>query len=400
MEDAEPGTTIFHLNVSDIDTDDILTFSIVNEQEASAFAVKENTGEVYLASALDYERVQQHSVEVQVSDSNNEHRARTILTVIVEDANDNPPRFLNLPNEIVVEEGRQTFDYDQLISRQPSRLKRDTKKQKEHNKKRTSTSTKSPEDSSDGFSSQQPYTSRVIYKVEAIDPDLGRPLKLPIRYTLTSSNPLYTQFFEIHPLNGTIHLKKELDRDPPNGFDEWLLTIIAADEDGREDMGSKKNASWLKIIVKDINDLARKIRNLSFYSLKKFFVLAMFIDVDPIGHIPEDARAGTRVEGLRIKATDYDKLSENTTRYALTLNTKSIDGSDVFRIDEMTADIYLNVDNYLDREKTPYHNLSIIARDSGDQSGNLQSKELKIMIIIDDVNDMPVGICFSFEDFS
>jgi hypothetical protein len=63
MKDAEPGTTIFHLNVSDIDTDDILTFSIVNEQEASAFAVKENTGEVYLASALDYERVQQHSVE-------------------------------------------------------------------------------------------------------------------------------------------------------------------------------------------------------------------------------------------------------------------------------------------------------------------------------------------------
>lgn len=377
LEDAEPGTTIFHLNVSDVDTDDILTFSIVNEQEASAFAVKENTGEVYLASGLDYERVQQHSVEVQVSDSNNEHRARTILTVIVEDANDNPPRFLNLPKEIVVEEGRQTFDYDQLIIRQPSRMKRDMKKSKEHQRKRTSTTTNSPDEfdeiySSSSSSSSQPFTSRIIYKVEAIDPDLGRPLKLPIRYTLTSSNPLYSQFFEIHPLNGTIHLKQELDRDPPHGFDEWLLTIIAADEDGREDMGSKKNASWLKIIVKDINDLP-----------------PMFIDVHPIGHIPEDARAGTRVEGLRIKATDYDKLSENTTRYALTLNTKSIDGSDVFRIDEYTADIYLNVDYYLDREKTPHHNLSVIARDSGDQSGNLQSKELKITIIIDDVNDMP-----------
>jgi hypothetical protein len=265
MEDAEPGTTIFHLNVSDIDTDDILTFSIVNEQEASAFAVKENTGEVYLASALDYERVQQHSVELQVSDSNNEHRARTILTVIVEDANDNPPRFLNLPKEIIVEEGRQTFDYDQLIFRQSgsydSRFKRDaqtSRKLKEVNKKRPSTSIRIPDENSDSISLQQPYTSRVIYRVEAVDPDFGRPLKLPIRYTLTSSNPLYTQFFEIHPLNATIHLKKELDRDPPNGFDEWLLTIIAADEDGREDMGSKKNASWLKIIVKDINDLARK----------------------------------------------------------------------------------------------------------------------------------------------
>ena len=266
MEDAEPGTTIFHLNVSDIDTDDILTFSIVNEQEASAFAVKENTGEVYLASALDYERVQQHSVELQVSDSNNEHRARTILTVIVEDANDNPPRFLNLPKEITVEEGRQNFDYEQMIFRQPSsyetRNKRDAqsnRKLKENNsKKRPSTSVRLPEETSDGSSSQQPFTSRIIYRVEAIDPDFGRPLKLPIRYTLTSSNPLFTQFFEIHPLNGTIHLKKELDRDPPNGFDEWLLTIIAADEDGREEMGSKKNASWLKIIVKDINDLARK----------------------------------------------------------------------------------------------------------------------------------------------
>jgi hypothetical protein len=287
MEDAEPGTTIFHLNVSDIDTDDILTFSIVNEQEASAFAVKENTGEVYLASALDYERVQQHSVEVQVSDSNDEHRARTILTVIVEDANDNPPRFLNLPKEIVVEEGRQTFDYDQLIIRQPMRMKRDTKKQKDYNKKRISTSTKSSDDFDDGFSPSssflQPFTSRIIYKVEAIDPDFGRPLKLPIRYTLTSSNPLYTQFFEIHPLNGTIHLKKELDRDPPNGFDEWLLTIIAADEDGREDMGSKKNASWLKIIVKDINDLARKISRILNFVLHFSFVqrcLSMLIQLD------------------------------------------------------------------------------------------------------------------------
>ena len=266
MEDAEPGTTIFHLNVSDIDTDDILTFSIVNEQEASAFAVKENTGEVYLASALDYERVQQHSVELQVSDSNNEHRARTILTVIVEDANDNPPRFLNLPKEIVVEEGRQNFDYDQMIFRQPSayetRNKRDAQNNRKlkdgnNNKKRPSTSVNVPDEIADSSPSQQPYASRIIYRVEAIDPDFGRPLKLPIRYTLTSSNPLFTQFFEIHPLNGTIHLKKELDRDPPNGFDEWLLTIIAADEDGREDKGSKKNASWLKIIVKDINDLAR-----------------------------------------------------------------------------------------------------------------------------------------------
>ena len=165
MEDAEPGTTIFHLNVSDIDTDDILTFSIVNEQEASAFAVKENTGEVYLASALDYERVQQHSVEVQVSDSNNEHRARTILTVIVEDANDNPPRFLNLPKEIIVEEGRQTFDYDQLVLRQSSRLKRDiqmNKKQKEYNKKRISTSTKSPEDFYDETLSSLPSSSAAI----------------------------------------------------------------------------------------------------------------------------------------------------------------------------------------------------------------------------------------------
>jgi hypothetical protein len=76
-------------------------------------------------------------------------------------------------------------------------------------------------------------------------------------------------------LNGTIHLKKELDRDPPNGFDEWLLTIIAADEDGREDMGSKKNASWLKIIVKDINDLARKIPLYSI-SISKSFVVSFF----------------------------------------------------------------------------------------------------------------------------
>ncbi|CAF0986984.1 unnamed protein product, partial [Didymodactylos carnosus] len=117
-EDAEPGTTIFQLNVSDVDTDDILTFNIVNVQEASAFAVKENTGEVYLASGLDYERVQQHRVIIQVSDSNNEHTNQAELTVIVEDANDNPPRFLNLPATIEIEEGKQVVDYDQLMKQQ------------------------------------------------------------------------------------------------------------------------------------------------------------------------------------------------------------------------------------------------------------------------------------------
>ena len=170
----------------------------------------------------------------------------------------------------------------QLVSRQSGRSKRDAqmgRKQKDHNKKRISTSTRYPDedDNADSFSTPQPYTSRVIYRVEAIDPDFGRPLKLPIRYTLTSSNPLYTQFFEIHPLNGTIHLKKELDRDPPNGFDEWLLTIIAADEDGREDMGSKKNASWLKIIVKDINDLARKIYFIGRISFSKANFLFSYV---------------------------------------------------------------------------------------------------------------------------
>jgi len=50
-----------------------------------------------------------------------------------------------------------------------------------------------------------------------------------------------------------------MNRYLPNGFDEWLLTMIVADGDGREGMDSEKNASWLKIIVNDINDLARKI---------------------------------------------------------------------------------------------------------------------------------------------
>ncbi|CAF1075106.1 unnamed protein product, partial [Didymodactylos carnosus] len=407
-EDAEPGTTIFQLNVSDVDTDDILTFNIVNVQEASAFAVKENTGEVYLASALDYERVQQHRVIIQVSDSNNEHTSQAELTVIVEDANDNPPRFLNLPATIEIEEGKQVIDYDQLMKQQNGNLYSDENyesqlyRQLKRRRRRRATSSRkygkqnegkhllrklqktsdntltdvnryrtTPSSPSSSYNQPLEYISRVIYTVKADDPDKGRPANVGgIKFMLTSSNQQYTDYFEIHPTNGTIHLKKDLDRDPPNGFDEWLLTIIAADEGGFE--GSKKNASWLKILVKDINDNP-----------------PIFIDVDPIGHIAENARKDTRVEGLRIRATDYDKLSENTTRYALTLNTKSIDGQDVFRIDELTSDIYLNVDNYLDREKTPHHNLSIIARDIGDPAGNLQSKELKITIIIDDVNDQP-----------
>ena len=69
------------------------------------FVIDPVTGEISLSKSLDYETAQQFSFSVQASDSGSPSMtAITQVTVLVEDANDNAPRFTNAPYSVTLNE--------------------------------------------------------------------------------------------------------------------------------------------------------------------------------------------------------------------------------------------------------------------------------------------------------
>ena len=90
-EDLPVGAVAFWLVATDSDNDH-LTYGI-SGPNASYFSVNANTGEVKLASPLDFETVPFFKITISTSDGLNIRTAE--MQVIVEDRNDNIPVFLN-----------------------------------------------------------------------------------------------------------------------------------------------------------------------------------------------------------------------------------------------------------------------------------------------------------------
>ncbi len=106
-ERAQVGTVVMTVTANDVDTNPMLTYSFVNddsknkntrsgvggddESDFGSFTLDRFTGRLLLARPLDYETKQSYQLRISASDSVN--TATTILTVQVNDENDNPPVF-------------------------------------------------------------------------------------------------------------------------------------------------------------------------------------------------------------------------------------------------------------------------------------------------------------------
>ncbi|XP_045140892.1 cadherin-related family member 2 isoform X2 [Echinops telfairi] len=100
-EDLPVGAVAFWMVAKDQDGDK-LTYGI-NGPKAYFFSVNSSTGEVKLASPLDYETEIHFKVNISVSDSYNSPEQKT-LQVLVEDRNDNAPVFENTSFSISINE--------------------------------------------------------------------------------------------------------------------------------------------------------------------------------------------------------------------------------------------------------------------------------------------------------
>ncbi|KAH8413012.1 hypothetical protein KR009_007416 [Drosophila setifemur] len=96
-EATELGAVITSISANDVDTHPALTYrlgsdSTLESENLDIFALDRYSGKLVLKRRLDYELQQEYELEVIASDA--AHEARTILTVRVNDENDNAPIFL------------------------------------------------------------------------------------------------------------------------------------------------------------------------------------------------------------------------------------------------------------------------------------------------------------------
>ena len=105
-EDMPSGTVILQPSVidEDIGENSLLVFSITAGNEEGKFSINSSSGDIIIASTLDYESSQQYQLNVSVSDSGTPQlEASTTVNIAVVDVNDNPPVFTSALMASIVE---------------------------------------------------------------------------------------------------------------------------------------------------------------------------------------------------------------------------------------------------------------------------------------------------------
>uniref|UniRef100_UPI00398F78D5 protocadherin Fat 3-like isoform X1 n=2 Tax=Pristiophorus japonicus TaxID=55135 RepID=UPI00398F78D5 len=192
--------------------------------------------------------------------------------------------------------------------------------------------------------------SAVVTWLEAHDPDLG--LGGQIRYSLGND---YNGKFEIDRSSGAVRLSKELDFEKQQVYN---LTIRAKDK-GRPI--SLSSASFIEIEVVDVNE--------NLYT-------PQFLEFAKMASVKENAPIGTSV--LQVAAKDDDAGRDGEIQYSIR------DGSGLgrFTVNEDTG--IINTADMLDRETTASYWLTVYATDHGVVP---LFSSIEIYIEVEDEND-------------
>ncbi|XP_015602417.1 neural-cadherin isoform X3 [Cephus cinctus] len=201
-ENEDIQHTVLTVTAKDHDESSRIRYEITSGNIGGAFAVKNMTGAIYVAGALDYETRKRYELRLTASDNLKENY--TTVVIHVKDVNDNPPVFERptYRTQITEEDDRNL----------PKRVLQVT--------------------ASDG-DKDRPQNIVYFLTGQGIDPD----------------NPANSKF-DINRTNGEIFVLKPLDRDQPNGRPQWRFTVFAQDEGGDGLVGYAD----VQVNLKDIND--------------------------------------------------------------------------------------------------------------------------------------------------
>nr|XP_028581876.1 protocadherin Fat 3 isoform X4 [Podarcis muralis] len=407
-EDLPVGATIFQIKAYDADSgfNGKVLYTISDGNTDSCFNLEVETGLLKVLLPLDREKTELYLLNITIYDLGSPQKATwRLLTITVEDANDNAPLFLQegysvnmlestgIGVEIIQVEARDrdlgpngevtysiltdtqqfvinsstgivyTGDHLDRESKANYTLKIEARDRAESGHQQSSVVPLNVflddvNDCSPAFIPPS-YSVKVLEDLpvgtviawlETQDPDLG--LGGQVRYSLVND---YNGRFEIDKASGAIRLSKELDYEKQQFYN---LTVRAKDK-GRP--VSLSSVSFVEVEVVDVNE--------NLYT-------PYFSDFAVIGSVKENSRIGTSV--LQVSAKDEDTGRDGEIQYSIR------DGSGLgrFNVDEETGVIYTA--DILDRETTQSYWLTVYATDRGVVP---LYTTIEVYIEVEDVND-------------
>ncbi|KAE8287468.1 Protocadherin Fat 3 FAT tumor suppressor-like protein 3 Precursor [Larimichthys crocea] len=404
-EDLVPGASVFQVRARDGDTgfNGYILFSISDGNKENCFNINMETGLITVLQPLDRERLDRYFLNVTIYDQGVPQMSNwRLLTVIIEDANDNDPQFYQDSFSALVSENSvigmevitiTAFDRDIgqngqlsyiMLTSVPqfgidsetgsvfiaSHLDRETipmftlkievRDKAERGTRRSSVTTLSVivDDVNDCAPAFIPssYSAQVLEDlppgavitwVQAQDPDIGPGGQ--IRYSLIND---FNGTFEVNAVSGVLRIRKELDFEKQQFYN---LTLLA------EDRGVPSLISQTFVEVVDVNE--------NLYA-------PYFPDFAVRGSVKENSRSGTSV--LTVSAKDDDKGRDGALKYSV----RGGSGLGTFTIDEDTGVIYTA--GILDCETKDSYWLTVYATDKGVTP---LSASIDVFIQVEDVND-------------
>uniref|UniRef100_A0A8K9WW54 FAT atypical cadherin 3a n=1 Tax=Oncorhynchus mykiss TaxID=8022 RepID=A0A8K9WW54_ONCMY len=408
-EDLKVGSSVFKVNAYDGDTgfNGLILYAISDGNTDSCFTIDMESGLISVFLPMDREKRDRYLLNITIYDLGLPQKtAWSLLTVYIEDANDNTPQFLqeggyrtvipenmaigtdviqveatdkdlgpngeivysvltsttqfgiNSSNGIVYVAGQLDREF---VSNFNLKIEARDRAEKGNQKFSVTTLKISLDDVNDCPPVFIPsvYNTRaledlpvgtVVAWLETQDPDLG--LGGQVRYSLAND---YNGKFEVDKASGAIRLTKELDYETQQFYN---LTVRAKDK-GRP--VSLLSVTFVELEVVDVNE------NL-YTPYFSHFALT--------GSVKESARIGTTV--LQVTARDDDNGRDGAIQYSIR------DGSGLgrFAIDEETGVIYTT--DTLDRETKDSYWLTVYAADHGVVP---QFAIMEVYIQVEDVND-------------
>ncbi|KAM7398079.1 hypothetical protein PAMA_006109 [Pampus argenteus] len=361
-EDLAAGASVFQVKARDGDTgfNGCVLFSISDGNKENCFNINMETGLITVLQPLDRERSDRYLLNITIYDQGIPQMSSwRLLSVIIEDANDNDPQFY--------------------------------------------------QDSFYALVSENSAIGLEVITITAFDKDMGQNGQLS--YILQTSVPQ----FGIDSETGSVFVASHLDRETVA-----IFTLKIEVRDKAEKGTRRSSVTTLSIIVEDVNDCApafipsiysaRVLEDLPLgavitwvqakdpdigpggqvrYSLfndfnRTFEVVDVnenlyapyFSDFTVRGSVKENSRAGTSV--LTVSAKDDDRGRDGVLRYSV----KGGSGLGTFTIDEDTGVIYTA--GILDCETKDSYWLTVYATDRGVTP---LSASIEVFIQVEDVND-------------
>ncbi|XP_051903269.1 protocadherin Fat 3 [Hippocampus zosterae] len=406
-EDLPPGSSVFQVRARDGDAgfNGRLLFSAADGSKEDCLTVDVESGLLSVLRPLDRERTDRYVLNITVYDQGVPQRSNwRLLTVIVEDSNDNDPQFdqesftapvvenAPLGTQVVTvsavdKDAAQNAQLSYLLltgvpqfaidaetggvfvaghldreSFPAYTLRIEARDKAERGNRRSAVTTLNivVEDVNDCAPSFIPstYSARVledlppgavIMWVQAEDPDVGSSGQ--VRYSLFSD---FNGTFEMDGTSGVLRIRKELDFETQAFFN---LTLLAEDQ-GTPPLSS---LTYVEVEVVDVNE------NLH---------APYFADFAVRGSVKENSRAGTSV--LAVDAKDDDEGRDGAVKYSI----RGGSGLGAFTIDEDTGVIYTA--GILDCESKDSYWLTVHATDRGVTP---LSASVEVFIQVEDVND-------------